>query len=113
MVAMRDVVAYAAAALDHPEAHGQILPVGGPQPVTWWDVVTAFERELGRELPVKTIAPGQPIPGVPGIVSELAAALAGYDSPLDMTELNTTYRVTPTPLADYVHTYINTTSQAA
>jgi Predicted nucleoside-diphosphate-sugar epimerases len=105
MVAMRDVASYAVAALDHSEADGQTLPIGGPQPVTWRDVVAAFERELGRDLPVRTIAPGESIPGVPDIVSELAAALAGYDSPLDMTELSRTYGVVPTPLADVVHDF--------
>lgn len=111
MVAMRDVASYAVAALDHPEARGQTLPIGGPQPVTWREVVAAFERELGRDLPVQTIAPGESIPGLPDIVSELAAAIAGYDSPLDMTGLAMTYGVVPTPLAEFVHHFVVTNLQ--
>jgi uncharacterized protein YbjT (DUF2867 family) len=106
MVAIRDVVSYTIAALDHPEAQDQTLPIGGPQPVTWRDVVAAFERELGRELLVHTIAPGELIPGLPQVVSELAAALACYDSPLDMTELSKIYGVAQTPLADFVHRFV-------
>jgi uncharacterized protein YbjT (DUF2867 family) len=111
MIAMRDVVSYAIAALDHPEARGNTLPLGGPYPVTWHDVVAAFGHELGRDLPIQTLAPGESIPGLPAVVSELAAALASYDSPLDMTELAKTYGVAPTPLADFVHHFVTTNLQ--
>lgn len=111
MIAMRDVAAYTVAALDHPEAVGRTLPIGGPEPVTWRDVVAEFGRELGRDLSVRTVAPGEPIPGLPDIVSDLAAALAGYDSPLDMTEAARTYGVVPTPLAEFVHQFVATSLQ--
>lgn len=77
----------------------------------WLDVVAAFEKELGREVPVRTIAPGDPIPGLPDIVSELAAALASYDSPMDVSELSRTYGVAPTTLADFVHRFVATSRQ--
>jgi uncharacterized protein YbjT (DUF2867 family) len=109
MVAIRDVAAYATAALDHAEAGGQVLPIGGPQPLTWHDVVATFERELSRDIPVQTIAPGESIPDVPEFVSELAAALASYDSPLDMTALTSTFGVAPTTLADFVHEFVAAT----
>lgn len=111
MVAVRDVASFAIAALDHPQASGQTLPIGGPHPVTWRDVVAAFERELGRDLPVRTIAIGDPIPGLPDFVSGLAAALASYDSPLEMTALASTYGVAPTPLAEFVHSFVATGRQ--
>lgn len=106
MVAVRDVASYATAALDHPEADNRTIPIGGPQPVTWRDAVAAFERELGRDLTVRTIAPGEAIPDLPDMISELAAALAGYDSPLDMAELATTYGIAPTTLDDFVHGFV-------
>ncbi len=111
MVAVRDVASYAVAALDHHAAHDQTLYIGGPNPVSWLDVVGAFEKELGRDVPVRTIAPGEPIPGSPDIVSELAAALASYDSPMDVAELSRTYGVTPTTLGDFVHDFVATSRQ--
>jgi uncharacterized protein YbjT (DUF2867 family) len=111
MVAVPDVASYAVAALDHPEAHDRTLYVGGPHPVSWLDVVAAFETELGRQVPVRTIAPGESIPGVPDIVSELAAALASYDSPMGVSALTRTYGVTPTTLAEFVHGFIATSRQ--
>ncbi len=111
MVAVHDVASYAVAALDHHEAHNQTLCIGGPHPGAWLDVVAAFEKELGREVPVRTIAPGDPIPGLPDIVSELAAALASYDSPMDVSELSRTYGVAPTTLAHFVHRFVATSRQ--
>jgi NADH dehydrogenase len=113
LIAMRDVVAFAAAALERPEACNTTLHLGGPHPVTWRDVVTAFESETGRDLPVTTIAPGEAIPGLPDFVSELAAALASYDSPMDMSEQITTYGIEPTPLADYVHDFVTASLHGA
>ncbi len=111
MVAVPDVASFAVAALDRPEANDQTLYVGGPQPISWLDVVAAFERELGREVPVRTIAPGEQIPGLPVFVSELAAALASYDSPMDVSELTRTYGVAPTTVADFVHGFVGASRQ--
>lgn len=103
-VAARDVAAYAVAALSGrgPERH--TVHVGGPEPLTWHDVVAAFEHDLGRDVEVRTVTPGTAVPGLPAFVVELLAALDGYDSPLDMTEAARTYGVEPTPLRDVVST---------
>ncbi len=111
MVAVHDVASYAIAALDHQEARNQTLYIGGPHPFSWLDVVAAFEKVLGRDVPVRTIPPGESIPGLPDIVSELAAALASYDSPMDVSELARTYRVAPTTLADFVHGVVASSRQ--
>jgi len=111
MVAARDVASYAVAALDHPEAQGQTLYIGGPQPVCWRDVVGAFEQELGRGLSVRTISPGEPVTGLPDTISPLLAALDTYDSPLEMSELSSTYGVPPTALADFVHGFVQASRQ--
>lgn len=47
LVSMSDVAKYAVAVLDHPDSAGQTLTIGGPHPVSWLDVIAAFERELG------------------------------------------------------------------
>ena len=108
MVAMRDVASYAVAALEHDEANNQRLLIGGPDAISWRDAVAAFEHELGREVPVRTVRPREPVPGMPQQVNELFQLLETYDSPLDMTALAATYGVTPTGLRDFVHTFVST-----
>ena len=111
LVAMRDVTAYAIAALQRATTEGQTLVIGGPQPVSMRDVVTAFEHELGTHLPVRTVAVGEPVPGMPSLITELLAALETYDSPLDTSTLATTYGVTPTPLAAFVRDVVASSRQ--
>ncbi len=105
-VAVDDVAAYAVGAVDHPAAADAVLAIGGPEPVSWRDVVAAFEAELGREVPVRWIDPGEPVPGIPAVVHPLVWAFETYDSPLDMSGLSATFGVTPTPLADYVRGFV-------
>lgn len=108
MVAMRDVAAYAAAALERDEANDQRLLIGGPDAVSWRDVVAAFEQELGRDIAVRTVRPGDAVPGMPEQVNGIFQLLETYDSPLDMTALAATYGVTPTGLREFVHAFVST-----
>ena len=74
--------------------------------MTWRDVVAVFERELDREIPVKTLPLGGQIPGFPEVMNGLVTALDTYDSPIDMTELASTYGVRPTPLSEFVKGFV-------
>lgn len=105
-VAMRDVAAYAVAALEHDFAKGKILPLGGPRSLTWHDVVEAFEQEVGHPIELRSVGPGEPVPGIPDLVAGLLAMLDTYDSPLEMDELAKTYGVTPTTAADFVRGFL-------
>lgn len=108
MVAVSDVASYAVAALEHDEAHSQRLLIGGPDPISWRDAVAAFEDELRRAIPVRTVRPGDAVPGMPEQVNGLLQLLETYDSPLDMTALAATYGVSPTGLGDFVHAFVST-----
>jgi uncharacterized protein YbjT (DUF2867 family) len=106
MVATRDIASYAVAVLDRDEAIGKALVVGGPQALSMRDIVAVFEVELDRSIPVHTISPGQEVPGMPAVVSELLAALESYDSPLDSRALASTYGISPTPVTDIVRAFV-------
>jgi uncharacterized protein YbjT (DUF2867 family) len=103
-IAARDVAAFATAAIDHPAALNRRIEVGGPDALSWRDVVAAYERALGRPIPVQWIPPGEllpdlpPAPGLTQLVSGLLAALETFDTPLDMTEVSRTFGVTPTTI---------------
>lgn len=107
-VAMSDVASYAVASLDHEASPRSALVIGGPQPISWADVISSFESELGRQLPVHTVSPGEAAQILPAFVVDLLSALDAYDSPLEMHELRAAYQVEPTPLTDYVRTYLRT-----
>jgi NADH dehydrogenase len=101
-VSMGDVANFAVAAVGHAAAMNQTLAIGGPEPVSWRDVVAAFARVLGREIPVRSVAPGEPVPGVPESALPLMAALETFDSPMDMAETARTFGVRLTTLEEVV-----------
>ncbi len=112
-IAMDDVAAYACAALTNPHAHRQTVIVAGPDPVSWYDIVTAFENELQRSLRVHNLPPGPPAPDLPDFVTQLLTALDGYDTPIDMTQTSSDFGIAPTHLADYIHAYASNLPRSA
>jgi len=100
-VSDRDVAEFAVAAVENPAAHSQILVIGGPEALSWTEVVKACGRALGREIPVRRIALGSSIPGAPEIVTQFLNAMDTYDSPVQMGELARSYGVTLTPVEEF------------
>src|ERR687889_1470429 len=58
----RDVAAFAVAAAENPAARNEYLAIGGPEPLSWRDVVKTYERVLERSIPVEFVAMGDPVP---------------------------------------------------
>ena len=107
-VAARDVAAFTVAAVGHTAARDRRIAVGGPDAVSWRDIISAYERVAGHRIDVQWIAPGEllpnlpPVPGLTELVSGLLAALETFDSPVDMTETARTFGVKLTTLDEYV-----------
>lgn len=112
LVAAEDVAAYAVAAIERREAEGQTLIIGGPEAVSYRDIAATFERQLGRPVPVQTVAAREPVPGLPAAMSPLLAFQDTYDSPIDMTELAAVYGVAPTSVEDFVRGFLAAQSPA-
>jgi len=101
-VAVRDVAAFASGAVGRPEAMNQYLAIGGPEALSWRDVVATFERVLDREVPVQYVSLGEPVPALPeGMMQQAMAGMEMYDSPLDMTEAARTFGVELTTLEEF------------
>lgn len=101
-VAVRDVAAFTATAVAHPAANNAMLPVGGPEAISWRDVVAAYEHALGRRLGLEFVAPGAPVPRLPEPMWALLAALETYDSPVDMTARAAAFGIELTSIRAFV-----------
>jgi len=97
-ISVGDVAAFILAAIGHPAAINQKLIIGGPEPLSFRDAVAIYERLLGHPIPVKKVAPGAPVPGLPEIVAQLLAGLDTFDSPMDMTQTARTFGIRLTSL---------------
>lgn len=105
-VSAGDVAAFAVAAVGNPAAINQYLVIGGPEPLSWRDVVATYERVLGRTIPVNFVAPGQPVPGLPEFMAGMLASFEMYDSPVNMAETARTFGIKLTSLEESVRRLI-------
>jgi uncharacterized protein YbjT (DUF2867 family) len=105
-VSNRDVAAFAISAVERPEARNQYLAVGGPEPLSWREVVATYERVLGRSIPVEFVAMGEPVPGLPDPMPALLAGMETYDSDVEMEEIARTFDVSLTRLETFVRAQV-------
>jgi uncharacterized protein YbjT (DUF2867 family) len=99
-ISASDVAAFILAAIGNPAAINQKLLLGGLQPLSFRDAVAIYERVLGHQIQVRSVAPGEPVPGLPQAIPQLLAGLDTYDSPIDMTETARTFGIKLTPLEE-------------
>ena len=107
LIAADDVASFAIAVIGHSAAMNRHLPLGGPEAVSWRDVVAGFERRLGREIAVVSLATGQPLPGLPDIVAGLMAGLDSYDSVIEMADTAGTFGVQQTTVDQFLAGVLN------
>ena len=95
-----DVAAFAVAATEQPAAMNREIPIGGPDALSWRDVVAIYERLLGRTLEVRYVPPGTPVPGVPPAVVPFLAGLDTFESVFDTGAVAREFGIELTPLDD-------------
>ncbi|HEX8151741.1 MAG TPA: NmrA family NAD(P)-binding protein, partial [Thermoanaerobaculia bacterium] len=64
-IAVSDVAAFTVAAVDNPAAINQRLILGGPDALSWREIVKIAGKLLDRKLATETIEPGEPLPTLP------------------------------------------------
>lgn len=98
LISRADLAAIAAAVVGHPAALNETLAVGGPDVISWLDVVARLGEVMGRDLPVKHYDPGTPLPELSEELSRIAANFQAFDYTVDMTSITETFGVRLTPL---------------
>jgi uncharacterized protein YbjT (DUF2867 family) len=107
-----DVAAFMLAAIDNPAAINQKLLLGGPQPLSFRDAVAIYERVLGHQIPVRSVAPGEPVPGLPEMMAQFLAGLDTYDSPIDMTQTARIFGIPLTSLEEVARRAVTSAASA-
>lgn len=102
MISAVDVAGFAVAVAGDERAYDRVLVLGGPQPLSWHDVVAAYERALGRPIEVRYVPAGEQLPGLPPFVSGVLSMLESYDSVIPMDSLAAEFQVRQVSLDDSV-----------
>lgn len=111
-ISAADVAAFILAVVDNPAAVNQRLILGGPQPLSFRDAVAIYERVLGHQIQVNSVAPGEAVPDLPPMFAAVLAALDSYDSPIDMTETAATFGIQLTPLEEVARRAVTSATSA-
>jgi len=101
-IAQRDVARFAAAAALAPGAPRETVILGGPAAVTFREVAEGYAEAAGRPLAIRSVAPGEPIPGLPPVVWGIAAGLESYGSDVPMEATARRFDVRPTDHRDFI-----------
>lgn len=102
MIAVQDVAAFAANVVGNAAALNKTFVLGGPAPITWHDVVGAYEKATSKKIELVKVPLGGKLPGLPDMMSDIMNALDTFDSPIPMDETAKTFGVTMTSLDTFV-----------
>ncbi len=100
-----DVASFIVASIDNPKAIDQKLVIGGPEAISFIDAARIFERAVGHDVPVQSLAPGQPVPGFPDAMVQLITGFDMYDSVVDMKEMSKTFGVKLTSMDEFAKAF--------
>jgi uncharacterized protein YbjT (DUF2867 family) len=101
-ISIFDVASFITSSVGNPSAWNLYIPLGGPKPINWNDIIGTFESLLGKRVPVVHVALGTELPGVPEGMQELMATMEMYDSAVDTGWLSKLFGVKQTSLEDAV-----------
>jgi nucleoside-diphosphate-sugar epimerase len=105
-ISLNDVAKFMIASINNPKAINQRIIIGGPKPYSMLDSVAVFEKVLNRQIPKNHVAPGEPVPGLPNLISEMLAGLNFFDSPIEMDELSKLYGIELTSMEDFANEFV-------
>jgi uncharacterized protein YbjT (DUF2867 family) len=97
-----DVAAFVVAAAGNPQAINQRLVLGGPEPLSFRDAAAVYGRVLGCQTTVRSVAPGDPVPGMPESMLGMVIGMDMFDSPIEMKETARAFGVPMTPFEQVV-----------
>lgn len=92
-VSIEDVAELAASVIGRREAYGQRLRFGGPEAVTWLDIVAVASDVLGVDIETTFVERGDPVPGLSDFEVGLLQGTEQFDSPTDTREVAETFGV--------------------
>lgn len=98
-VSAGDVAAVALAAVGNAAAIDRRIPIGGPEAVSWTEVVRRVARVMGRDLPVTYVPIGSPLP-IPRATWNLMYATEMFEADISTSEVTEKFGVSLTPLEE-------------
>ena len=107
-IAEHDVAAFAVAVVNNPAAVNRRLLIGGPQALSWRDVIATYEKVMNRTIDVQFQQPGHVVGMLATAVQPLLAAMDHEETAFDTSVLAKEFGVPQTPLEPWVRASLAT-----
>ena len=78
------------------------ISLGGPEPLSWGDIILIMEARLGRSIQVKRLPLGQAFTHLPDLVTGLLTGMEMRDVRIEMEQTAGEFRVMQTTLEQYI-----------
>ena len=108
LVAVEDVAGYAAGAVRNEDAIDRDFLIGGPEPLSWRDVVSTYEDVKGVSVEIQNLQPGASMPGFPEGAAGFMAMMETYDSPepVSSAEAKSIFGVQQTTVDEFLRRHV-------
>jgi uncharacterized protein YbjT (DUF2867 family) len=100
-IAATDVAAVATAAVEHPAALNKKIPLGGPDAISWRDIIGITEKLLGRTIPVQVAQAGE-APPLPEHIIGLLGAMEMSDVIIPMEQTARSFNLRQTTAEQFI-----------
>jgi len=101
-IAVTDVAAFAVGSVGNDRALNQQLVLGGPEAVSWRDIIVMTEKAVGRPIAVQTTSAGAAVPPLPEFILGLLAGMEMGDVIIPMEETASAFGVVLTSPEQFV-----------
>ena len=101
-ISVADVAAFAVAAVQNQIAFNQKLALGGPEAVSWREIIALTEKRIRRPIPVQTVPVGEAVPQLPALILGLLTSMAMGDVIVPMGETARAFGVAQTTVEHFV-----------
>lgn len=99
-VSAPDVAAFAAAVVGNIAAIDRRIELGGPEALTWTELIDIAAHVLGHEIPIRYVPGGDAVRGLPLEAGMLMASMEMAPTSIDMAQTASTFGVQLTPMVD-------------
>jgi uncharacterized protein YbjT (DUF2867 family) len=103
-IAAQDVAAFAVASVTNELAKNRKLELGGPEAISWRDIIALVGARIGQNINVAAVPIGQPVPEVPPFVLGFLTGMEMADVEVPMKETAQAFGVQLTNVEQFIAT---------
>jgi len=101
-ISRHDVAKFTVSVLGDPNALGRRILLGGPEAMSWMDVVRLYENITGERLKVRHLMPGMQYDSMSEDELEFMASMEAHSTVIDMGSISQHYSISMIKVEDYI-----------